>query len=246
MTTDASGTHCPVCGRSGMTFLPLPDFYREHAERHGFVHFGKGEMTALATYACPECGASDRERLCALWIRQEMGGGRLATGARLLHFAPETALRRMIGSLALFDYRTCDISMADVDSREDLMGLSFASESFDLFLCSHVLEHVPDDGIALAELFRVTRVGGRGILLAPVMVGLAQTLEDWSVSSEADRWRLFGQHDHVRLYSHDGFVRKIRESGFHLEQLDASHFGAEAFERLGLKPTSILYVVERR
>lgn len=236
---------CPVCEGDDITFLPLPDYYRQHAHNCGFVHFGKGEMTAHETYSCSRCGASDRERLYALWVNDQIESGTLDRRARVIHFAPEAALSAMIRRRGLFDYRTADIGMEGVDYRENLMSLTFADESFDFFICSHVLEHVENDDVAIRELLRVTRVGGRGLLMAPIIVGLPHTLEDPSATSEADRWRLFGQHDHVRLYAHDDYVSKILGNGFALTQLGIEHFGAEAFRRLGLKPTSILYVVNR-
>ncbi len=64
---------CPVCGSKRVSFSPLPEFYRDNARRHGYVYFGKGEMTSLETYACCNCGASDRERLYAIWIDQQIG-----------------------------------------------------------------------------------------------------------------------------------------------------------------------------
>jgi SAM-dependent methyltransferase len=49
----------------------------------------------------------------------------------------------------------------------DLEALSFRDQSFDAALLNEVLEHVPDDGAALAEVCRVLRPGGRLILLSP-------------------------------------------------------------------------------
>jgi SAM-dependent methyltransferase len=239
-------TYCPVCDVTGAGFAPLPDYYRQHAQSCGFVHFGKGEMTAHQTYSCSKCGASDRERLYALWLIGQVESGELRTDARVLHFAPEACLSAMIRRRGWFDYKTADIGMEGVDFRENLMALTFADGSFDFFICSHVLEHVQDDDIAIRELLRVTRVGGGGLLMAPIIVGLPATLEDWTATSDEDRWRLFGQNDHVRLYAHDDYVAKILRNGFHLTQLGIEHFGENTFERLGLKPTSILYIVAKR
>lgn len=239
------GCYCPVCEAAGITFLPLPEYYRQHAMNCGFVHFGKGEMTAHDSYSCSNCGASDRERLFALWLNQQIEAGRLGERTKVIHFAPEASLSAMIRNRGLFDYQTADIGMEGVDHRENLMALTFNDESFDFFICSHVLEHVESDDIAIRELLRVTRVGGRGLLMAPIIVGLSATLEDSSAKTDEERWRLFGQNDHVRLYAHDDYVRKIRTNGFRLTELDIGHFGAETFRRLGLKRTSILYVVER-
>lgn len=46
---------------------------------------------------------------------------------------------------------------AGVDHVIDLMNLPFNESSFDLFICSHVLEHVENDDLAISELFRITK-----------------------------------------------------------------------------------------
>lgn len=239
-------TYCPVCCTAGVTFNPLPDFYRQNATLHGYVHFGKGEMTALDTYSCAKCGSSDRERLYAYWLEKEINAGAFSGNDKAIHFAPEKNLAGYIRrSKAFADYQTADLLMEDADHRVDLMNLPFSDNSFDFFICSHVLEHVSDDRVAVGELFRITRREGRGILMAPVIVDLLQTIENPFVTDEAGRWRLFGQNDHVRLYSHSDYVARILESGFLLQQLNQDHFGGGIFKMLGLKPTSILYVVTK-
>lgn len=239
-------TYCPVCCTTGVTFNPLPDFYRQNAILHGYAHFGKGEMTALDTYSCSNCDSSDRERLYAYWLVAEINAGTFSSNAKAIHFAPEKSFADYIRrSKAFADYQTADLMMEDADHRVDLMNLPFSDSSFDFFICSHVLEHVSDDRIAIGELFRITRRGGRGILMAPVVVDLPQTIEDPTVTDEAGRWRLFGQNDHVRLYSHSDYVVRILESGFLLQQLNQNYFDSGTFKMLGLKSTSILYVVTK-
>jgi ubiquinone/menaquinone biosynthesis C-methylase UbiE len=49
----------------------------------------------------------------------------------------------------------------------DLESLAFPDASFDTALLNEVLEHVPDDRAALAEVRRVLRPGGRLIVLSP-------------------------------------------------------------------------------
>lgn len=239
-------SHCSVCGTKNVTFEPLSDFYRINATRHGYVHFGKGEMTALDTYSCGKCGASDRERLYAHWIVTTFTNNRAMLRGKAIHFAPENALSTFLRQSKIFgDYQTADLSMGGVDHKIDLMNLPFAAESYDFFICSHVLEHVFDDYAAICELFRVTKSGGCGILMAPIIVGLPKTIEDPSITDENERWRLFGQNDHVRLYSHGDYVARIQASGFELQQLNESYFGSRLFTKLGLKSTSILYVVSK-
>jgi ubiquinone/menaquinone biosynthesis C-methylase UbiE len=44
--------------------------------------------------------------------------------------------------------------------RMDIVEISFQDSSFDVILCCHVLEHVPDDQQALRELLRILKPGG--------------------------------------------------------------------------------------
>lgn len=242
-----SKTFCPICKISGRAFDPLPDFYSNHAKQHGYAHFGKGEMTAIETYSCAQCGATDRERLYAYWLQREIEKKNFSSSHKVIHFAPEQNLSSFIRKLNIFDiYQTADLIMESADHKVDLQDLPFADNSFDFFICSHVLEHVSDDLKGIRELYRITRPGGRGILMAPIIVNLSNTIEDFSATTEAERWHLFGQFDHVRLYAHDDYLNRIKGEGFVVEQLDQRFFGTDTFARMGLKPTSILYIVTKR
>lgn len=234
---------CPVCGNKQASFAPLPEFYRDNARLHGFAHFDKGEMLSIEAYTCTHCGASDRERLYALWIDQQIEKKYFSKGTRVIHFAPEAPLSKKLKGFGIFDYNTADLLMDGVDYKVDMMNMPFDDESFNFFICSHVLEHVESDDQAIKELYRITKPGGRGILMAPIIIGLEATVEDPSVEDEAGRWRLYGQNDHVRLYAHDDYVNKIRRHGFRVEELGERYFGEEVFRTLGLTRTSILYVV---
>ncbi|MBK7751686.1 MAG: methyltransferase domain-containing protein [Flavobacteriales bacterium] len=94
----------------------------------------------------------------------------------------------------------------------DITALDFPDDHFDLIICSHVLEHVPEDRTAMRELCRVLRPGGTAILLVP-MSDRPTTDEDPSVTDPQERFRRFGQTDHVRLYGRD-YMDRLREAGF--------------------------------
>jgi len=61
--------------------------------------------------------------------------------------------------------RTWDVSKIDIVS--DIISIPLADESFDIILCSEVLEHVPDPCLALNELERLLKPNGTLILTAP-------------------------------------------------------------------------------
>ncbi|MEI6707783.1 MAG: methyltransferase domain-containing protein [Methylococcales bacterium] len=245
------GTHpppmlyCPVCDRKPTIFLPLSDYFLENLRRYDYPYIDKGEMISLDTYSCESCGASDRERLYAFWIKQQIAEKTFFEGARLIHFAPEATLSKQLRALNFFDYASADLMMTDADHQVDITNMPFANDQFDFFICSHVLEHVDSDDAAISELYRILKKGGRGILVVPIVLGLEKTLEDPTITDAAERWRLFGQDDHVRLYAHDDYVNKIKQHGFSVAQLDQDYFGKLVFQSLGLKPTSILYIVTK-
>jgi hypothetical protein len=236
---------CPVCNSIQPHFLPLPDYYRKQSEKYGFVHFGKSEMTSLDTYLCPLCKASDRERLMAFWIINNLGS-QIFLDTHIIHFAPEKSLSAMLKQLKLLNYKTADFVMQEVDFKVDITKLPFSDDSYDFFICSHILEHVINDDKAIEELYRILKPGGNGIILTPISTVIKSTIEDTAINTEEDRWKYFGQNDHVRLYSHNDFVMKIKQHGFILYELGIEHFGNEVFFQLGLKKTSILYIVEKR
>lgn len=245
-----TGIPCGVCGHGVRRYLPLGAEYRSQVRDAGFPYdLGRLETLNVESYACPYCGAADRDRLLALGAADF-----LATHPEpltVIDFAPSEPLSRLlrqqIRSRSVGDrYRTADLMMPGVDDRVDMTDLAcYPSGSVDLFLCSHVLEHVSDDRLAMRELFRILRPGGRGLLLVPIVIDVTEIDEDPGVTDPQERWRRFGQHDHVRLYSRQGFIARLSAAGFVVGEHGRDHFGAAAFCRQGIAPGSVLYVAEK-
>ena len=108
-----------------------------------------------------------------------------------------------------------------------------------------VLEHVADDRKAMRELYRVTAPGGTGIVMVPLPFGVDSIDEDPWLTDEPERWRRFGQNDHVRLYSKSEFIARLREAGFEVSQLAATHFGCDRLDQLAILHDSVLYLARR-
>lgn len=244
--------YCPVCDHRVSRFEPLPPAITDAVKQYGFKYeVAEAETCNAACYTCPFCGATDRDRLYALYLRDYLTEIGDRAGRRLLDFAPSPALsrfiRRSITQVAPHcSYRTADLYRDDVDDQIDIMDMRrYADGAFDFFICSHVLEHVADDRAALLELHRILTPGGRGILVVPIILTIDDIDEDPTVTDPAERWRRFGQDDHVRLYSRQGFLARVRAAGFVVHQLDCAVFGAETFTRYGISGQSVLYVVEK-
>jgi SAM-dependent methyltransferase len=190
----ADRRECNICGHEGK-FWPFGN-----PPRRGAI--------------CAKCGAMERHRLMALWMD---GNASTIDGVRILHFAPEIAVTRMLRGRS--NYRSADLKPGAADSVLNIEKIDLPSESIDVVVCSHVLEHV-DDKAALAEIHRVLAPGGKALLMFPVVEGWENTYENSLHTSPADREMYFGQSDHVRMFGRD--VRdRIENAGFSLTEFTA-------------------------
>jgi SAM-dependent methyltransferase len=217
--------YCPICEGSSRRFLPFGVVLREDAQ-------------------CPRCLALERHRLLWLFLsrRTDLFDGR---PKRVLHVAPEFAfaprLRKRLGE----SYLTADLENPRAMVKMDITRIQFPDESFDVILCSHVLEHVSDDRQAMRELRRVLRSSGWAILLVPIFG--ERTFEDPSIVDPRERLKAFHQEDHVRLYGPD-YVDRLRDEGFEVEVVGIGDV-ADAGEvtRMGLTPVAgDIYYCTRR
>ena len=191
---------------------------------------------------CPACESLPRQRLIWLWLRQDPSAFTRPT--RLLHVAPELGLQRNLRRLPNISYVSTDIASPLAAVRADLTATPWPDETFDVVLCNHVLEHIPDDRKAMAELHRLLRPGGWGLALVPFQPDRT-THEDATITAAADRLRAFGQEDHVRLYGAD-YLERLRDAGFDVEfGVYARAIGDDAVRYHGLQPDEFLIVIRK-
>jgi SAM-dependent methyltransferase len=165
---------------------------------------------------CPSCGSLPRHRL--LWLLLERSP-ELMRGS-VLHVAPEPTIAERLRATAS-SYTSVDADPAKAMAAADVSALPFDDASFELVICSHVLEHVTDDGAALRELRRVVR--GTLLLQTPVNYDQEQTFEDAEATDPETRLRMFSQEDHVRVFGRD-LPERLRAAGFTVETVDAGEF----------------------
>ena len=92
----------------------------------------------------------------------------IGTGLNLPHYPPDvelTGLDLSAEMLALAEARARDLSMK-VDLREgDAQDLPFEDGTFDTVVCTYALCSIPDDAVAVSEMSRTVKPGGRLILV---------------------------------------------------------------------------------
>lgn len=238
---------CPLCKAKLAFFLPLSMYYFSELQKNQHIHsIFQAETINIEAYECPVCSCSDRDRLYYLYIQKVLQTVDKSRKLQLLEIAPAPQLRAILQKSEQLDYRCGDLFMEGVDDKVDITNMNnYADESFDCFICSHVLEHIEDDKQAMRELYRILKRDGWGIAMVPINLGLDENFEKPDVTDEGERWKYFGQDDHVRMYSKQGFVNRLTDAGFRVEQLDSNFFGRETFEKYGIHPRSVLYVVKK-
>ena len=111
--------------------------------------------------------------------------------------------------------------------------MRYLDSSADYFICFHVLEHIPDEHLALAEIHRVLKPGGVAVLQVPV---------DWHVAATRE-YPAPDPRDvgHVRRHGAD-FPERIAAAGFHVtgrSVLDV--FTPDTVSRFGMSPEPIFF-----
>lgn len=206
---DLGPAFCPCCRTWLPAMRPVPKFER----------------------ACTACKSLERHRFLTPLLQAMGADGVGIAGVRALDgsstvvdIAPSPILTEVLGDLPGRTVRFDFDPAADgriVDVRASLTHLPLPDDSADVLLCSHVLEHIPDDAAAMNEITRVLKPEGIGFVLVPIVRGKL-TDEDPTVGPEEAKVR-FGQADHVRMYG-DDFVDRLAKAGLQYVDLTVAEF----------------------
>ena len=214
---------CPICGCKSNVFLPMG-------------------VTVRGNALCPVCYSLERHR--ALWMFCEEKQ-LLSKGGRMLHFAPESVLHKKFSELNNLDYWPVDINpnMPGVRKAVDITDIPFEDNSIDIIICNHVLEHIPDEGKALSELYRVLAQDGFAFLNVPII--RETTLENPAYNTPELRFKYYGQDDHVRAYGKD-YPDRLRKAGFKVEVVEyCKNLKPEQIKRYGLVRNETFYICRK-
>jgi SAM-dependent methyltransferase len=210
--------YCPICEKVSF-----------------FTHFGGREEV--------ECGCTSLERHRFLQLYLETINFYENASAKILHIAPEPCFINKFREIFKENYTTLDLNER-ADLRMDVTDIKLPDSTFDMVICSHVLEHVQDDISAIKELCRVLKPIGFGLFIVPIMA--VTTYENPSITSAKERQEVFGQFDHVRNYGYD-FADRLLNAGFVVRELKAKlMFSEETIDNVRLDGDEIIYRGEKR
>ncbi len=114
-----------------------------------------------------------------------------------------------------------DMTQRESDVWASGLQLPFASERFDIVLCTQVLEHVPQPWRLIQEAFRVLKAGGGFILTAP---------QTWGLHEEPRDYYRFTRY---------GLQYLLESAGFEVKWLEAR---GGVFRMIGQTLLSFLYI----
>lgn len=223
-TADPIGRFCPACHQS-------------------VKRFKAGGVRSRPNAKCPACGALERHRF--LGVLLDGLGPVLGSAARVLDIAPSRYTTHRLRQLDPQHYVRADLDPeADgraVDVQASLTRLPFAAASFDLIVCYHVLEHIPDDAAAMRELARVLRPGGVAVVQVPFRT--ERLTDEDPDADEAERIERFGQADHVRWYGTD-FEDRLTRAGLTGPRITPRDvLGEQLCEAFGLRPQEAVWLL---
>ena len=177
--------------------------------------------TKTHDFLCPNCGSLQRNRRLWNLLQKDY----LQENIKILDFSPSRCLFRKLKKFPDIIYHSTDLSndfMADF--KYDITKLPIKSDSYNLIICYHILEHIVDDVTAMKELFRVLKPGGKALVQTPFKN--EAIYEDYAIITENDRLKHFGQKDHVRIYSVAALKTRLTNCGFDVVVLE--NFGSDA------------------
>lgn len=119
---------CPCCGGHFHKFLPAGVQQRPNAK-------------------CPRCFSLERHRLILLYLKNKTNF--FTDNLKVLHFSPNFSLQRIFKSMPNIDYISADLYSSTVRIKIDITNILYKYNTFDVILCSHILEHVIDDQKAI-------------------------------------------------------------------------------------------------
>jgi SAM-dependent methyltransferase len=232
-------THqCPICGYKSKDWYLIGS---SASVNQKWAIIGAGPRRA----GCYKCHSSDKERLLYLYLKNFLKKND-TNRYRILHFAPERGIYEFLSRLSNVEYITADLypdgfRYFDKNIRKmDILTIPLVDNSIDLLICSHVLEHIPNDVKAMNELFRVLKQNGHAVLQVPISPILEKTIENSTITGEEERTIAFGQFDHVRIYGQDYFTR-LESVGFKITKIDSF----ENKDYFGLNPKEYIYLITK-
>ena len=208
---------CIICGNIIPQFLP---FVSKHY--------------TTKNVRCPICNSFKRHRALYYYMNENnLLSGLMNNKMKLLHFAPEKCLYDILNVNKNIDYWPVDFitNTPNIRANVDITEIPYKNDMFDLIICSHVLERIPDDIKAMKELLNVLKPSGVAFLNVPPL-STEPTHENLNCIPK-EQTKCYGQSEPVRRYGMD-YTERLKTAGFSVEVIDVcENMSKEEIEKYG-------------
>lgn len=205
---------CPCCGKTFNQFIDFNVNEKDvNPERYKETYKNK---------ICPYCFSAPRHRIVCYYFNKNK---ELLPKNKIIMFGAEYSIKKWFCKNG-FRYITADLFNRSAHKKVDIQNIPFADESWELIICNHVLEHIPDYKLALKELRRILTKNGILELTIPTDRNLETVYEDVKIATKEDRKKYFGQYDHLRIFGND-FDKILSECGFSVEIINGDNLPDE-------------------
>ena len=200
---------CNVCGWHGKSFY---SFYNEMSKKKD-------------PKLCPKCASSVYQRALAQYLSENFITDYPYS---ILEIAPHSSdpVNKILTNRGY--YISIDIIKGRAITQGDLRNLKWLDKSFDIIVCSAVLEHIKEDDLALKEMYRTLKPNGVAIIQAPVgyyKEPLGEHTTEFKKQPFYEHWRAYGYND---------FITKASSYGFKVKSLNFTD------KRLGFESPSLM------
>jgi SAM-dependent methyltransferase len=204
------GFTCNCCQQQYEQFAPR---YASNADSGALAQYqviaGYGENVY-----CPNCLSTSRERFMIGLFATRIP----VADKHILHLSPEPNIFRFLKKQATVTtadllpgfYKLIDPNIQFADATR----LPFANNTFNMVIGNHIMEHIPNDVLAMREIHRVLQPGGIAVLQVPFSETIPNTLEEPGIQDPQRQSALFGQKDHVRIYALNDYLYRLQLAGF--------------------------------
>jgi predicted SAM-dependent methyltransferase len=162
-----------------------------------------GEKVHTAREMCPKCLSLGRQRQLVRHLRDRTPLSSL-NSPTILDIGPSRVEVKWFQEQG-YDIISVDLMPGIATIQMDITRCAFKDSVFDVIACSHVLEHVRDDMMAMKEILRILKKGGICIVQVPLQPDLLTTIEYQRPNPD--------EFDHIRAYGLD-FASRLEAAGF--------------------------------
>ncbi len=192
---------------------------------------------------CPKCNSLARTRLIPFSINHF---GVSKKDISLLHVAVnEPEYKYITTNFNFIKYDRLDIVKKKfVNLVQDLTKTDLLDNQYDFILIWHVLEHIPNDLVAISEMYRILKPKGKLLVSVPLYpANNPKTYEDIAIE-RSEFERIHGHDDHCRSCGLD-YYERFEKVGFKTSTLHVKNLENSIKNKFGLSNNHTAWLFEK-